>query len=151
MNTSPCGTAAELRAAQAVFDNASPDEAFDDYVSENDAKSLAADLIRGTPAAWSQWLDATCNDDRTPLYAIELARVLRSGSRDLQVPELLALLMNCNDADLAQVRWQLVQHFDAANSADAEEMAADILRAQDREQREQRELALWGEDEGLTQ
>lgn len=141
MNYAPCGTAAQLRSAQALFDNAAPIDAPDDEISEADAPGLAAELIRSTPAAWSRWLQIECDADRATLCPFMLARVLRSGSRDLCVPELLALLMTCNTADLAQVRWQLVERFDAAHREQAEADAAEMLAEQERQRRRLREEA----------
>jgi len=104
-------------------------------ISEDDAPDLAADLIRSTPAVWSQWLDAECNDDRDTLCPVTLTRILRSELRGLCVPELLVLLMTCPEKDMQQVRWQLVERFDAAHKAQAAEDAADMLREQRRQQR----------------
>jgi hypothetical protein len=64
------------------------------------------------------------------------------------VPELLCLLMDGYEADLPMVRQMLRDRFDAAHSEDADAMAAAILEAQDREARE---IALWGEEMGFTQ
>jgi hypothetical protein len=117
----------------------------EDYISPEDAPTIAADLIRSTPAAWAAWLQVECAADTGPLCYVTLTRALRTGSRRLSVPELLALVACGYDADLPQVRYQLAEAFNSAHREQAEEDAAAMLAEQARQEREAAEVEpeLW--------
>lgn len=119
-----------------------------DTLTPEDAADRARDMLASSPALVSEWLEQQCAAVAADLDTYATGLALRDTSRPLSVPELLCLLMDGYEADLPLVRQMLRDRFDAAHSEDADAMAAAILSAQDREQRE---LALWGDECGFTQ
>ena len=101
--------------------------------SEEEALDVAIDMLRSTPAVWGQWLEQETNEARGSVCWISAARAMREGSRDLTIPELLAVIACGNDRDLSQARYQLAERFDAAHYHVAAEDARDIMIAQERE------------------
>lgn len=101
--------------------------------SYEEAVDVSMDLLRSNPAVVGQWIEEQVNDHRSTVCWITAARAMRDGSRDLTVPELLAVIASGLDGDLVQARWQLMQHFEKAHIHVAGEDARDIMRAQERE------------------
>jgi hypothetical protein len=148
MNIAPCGTAAQLRRAQASHDARSEPEPDETHIAEADAPDLAADLIRSTPATFASWLARECAGSTESLDWYALTKQQHRGDR-LTVPQLLAVVICGFDVPARKAaHFELVQRFDAAHAEQAQQDAADMLDAQEREQRE---LALWGEEMGFTQ
>ena len=148
MNIAPCGTAAQFSRAQAAFDNRAELEPIGDTLTPDEAADRARDMLASSPALVSEWLEQQCAAVAADLDTYATGRALRDTSRTLSVPELLCLLMDGYEADLPMVRQMLRDRFNAAHSKDADAMAAAILEAQDREARE---IALWGDECGFTQ
>jgi hypothetical protein len=149
MNIAPCGTAAQLRSAQARHDSLAEPEAVEgEHISEADAPDLAADLIRSTPATFAAWLAKECAGATESLDWYSLTKQQHRGDR-LTVPQLLAVVVCGFDVPARKAaHFELVQRFDAAHAEQAKQDAADMLDAQEREARE---IALWGDECGLTQ
>jgi hypothetical protein len=132
----PCGTAAQLYAAQALHDNMAPAEPDEDWLSPDQAEERARDMLASTPAVVAEWLWVECQEDRADLDTYALQQALKRGDRELSVPELLAVLMDGYDDNLQRVRYALRQKFNAAQEEAAAEMAATILAEQERAARQ---------------
>jgi hypothetical protein len=119
-----------------------------EYIAEEDAPELAADLIRSTPATFSAWLAKECAGSTESLDWYSLTKQQHRGDR-LTVPQLLAVVVCGFDVPARKAaQFELVERFDAAHAEQAQQDAADMLDAQ---AREAREIARWGDDMGCTQ
>jgi len=112
-----------------------------------EALEIATETLRATPSVWGQWLERETAAAIGGVCWVTAVNHMRNGTRDLTVPELLAVIACGNDSDLAQARFQLVEHFDRAHRSMAEEDARDLLRGKTRDDLE---IEAWGEAMGYT-
>lgn len=119
---------ARAAAAQAAWDNATPEEDFlddDDAMTEDEARDLARDELLATPGTVAQWLAKAADKAHGWIpNAVDADAHLP----DLTEAQLVAMLFNGDRAQTIQARDELRQRFLKAEAAQIKERASEILK-----------------------